>query len=145
MNTHHKQSPGLRRTITQEVRLKIYDFMKSILQTVAEDYWEYTGDWTDEKVAIHFGIGRNSVERIRMAGFGPLFKTLKPVRAADPELVARVESLERRIVSMLSSIESHGRVAVMFERRLDSMRSDLDTDTKRLDIFYNKLKSLLED
>jgi alpha-galactosidase/6-phospho-beta-glucosidase family protein len=135
--THSRQSRGMRRTIDQALRIKIYEFMKPLLIEIADhEYWEYVEGWDDEKVARHFDIGKNSVERIRLAGFGNLVKQVK-TKAADPELVARVESLERRVVSMLSTIECH-------QRQIEKLQASFMAQGEQVAKLYNKLRPLLD-
>ena len=92
-----KASTTPRGRLTQAERFKVYDFLKTNLKIDGE-YADYIDNWTDVKVAAHFGVSRWGVQYIRQEAFGKL----KPYEGSRFEalplgIVARLDDVEKRL------------------------------------------------
>lgn len=78
-------------------RIKIYEFMNTIIKKDDKGFASYVENWNDILVAKRFGCGTNAVVGIRKELFGKL----KPPRHENfvpyPELINRVAALEKMV------------------------------------------------
>lgn len=82
--------------LTSDQRFTVYDFLKPILKVDGE-YADYLDNWTDAKVAAHFGVSKWGVQYIRQDQFGKL-KPFEGTRQEPTTAVgSRLDDLEKRL------------------------------------------------
>jgi AraC-like DNA-binding protein len=85
------------RVLTFREKLKLHEFMKGIITVDAPGVCHYEGQWTDDKVAAHFGCSSGNVLGLRTSMFGKLRQEGRPVvlDAAAAGMTARIAKLEQ--------------------------------------------------
>lgn len=90
------------RKLTTRETVELASFLQEVIEPAGTDECRYKGDWSDERVAAHFGVQASSVRRVRAELYGTIRRGKPEQPSAD---AAQIETLRLEVAGLREEVE----------------------------------------